>query len=120
MNDRERRIITDFFELLFEKLSPKELQESKPQAEPERKKRLIPFTKWNEHHTYPTIGQLRHFRLYGHKTGFNEACVRKVGKRLYVDERAFFEWFEKQGRGNPRQRNLGRPPEKAGRPLDCY
>jgi hypothetical protein len=57
--------------------------------------RLIPVTKWHEHHAWPPIGGLRHLIFYEKQNGF-AACIRRVGRRVLIDEAAFFEWVEQQ------------------------
>ena len=57
------------------------------------KTRLIPVTKWNEFHTWPPIGGLRHLIFYEQTNGFNY-CVVRVGRRVLIDEYKFFEWME--------------------------
>ncbi len=59
----------------------------------ERKNRLIPVTKWNDYHSWPTISGLRHLIFFEHTNGFNQ-CIRRVGRRVVIDEDAFFEWVE--------------------------
>lgn len=57
----------------------------------EPKTRLIPVTKWNEFHTWPPIGGLRHLIFYENTNGFNH-CVVRIGRRVLIDEVKFFEW----------------------------
>jgi hypothetical protein len=57
--------------------------------------RLIPATKWNEYHAYPPIGGLRHLIFHAKRTGF-EKCVKRIGKRVLIDEAAYFKWVEEQ------------------------
>ena len=56
---------------------------------------LIPLTKWPEHHSYPPLGQLRALVFNAHKNGFDH-CVRRIGKRVLIDEAAYFAWVEAQ------------------------
>lgn len=58
--------------------------------------RLIPVTEWPEHHVWPPIGGLRHLILHARETGF-DYCIRRVGRRVLIDEAKFFEWVEAQG-----------------------
>ena len=62
-------------------------------------KRLIPVTKWNDFHTWPPVGGLRHLIFYEHTNGFNH-CVVRVGRRVLIDEDKFFEWTEKTNTTN--------------------
>jgi hypothetical protein len=57
------------------------------------KNRLIPLSKWNVYHDWPTISSLRWLRFMGHENGFNAVC-KNVGRRLVIDEQAFFEWVK--------------------------
>jgi len=61
------------------------------------KTRLIPVTKWNEHHQWPPIGGLRHLIFFACENGFDKV-IRRCGRRVLIDEAAFFEWMEKQNR----------------------
>lgn len=58
------------------------------------KKNLIPVTKWNDFHTWPPIGGLRHLIFYEKTNGFNH-CIVRIGRRVLIDEDKFFEWTEK-------------------------
>ncbi|MDZ7662521.1 hypothetical protein [Thiohalophilus sp.] len=60
--------------------------------------RLIPIPKWNEYHDWPPPGGLRHLVFYGKTNGF-DAVVKRVGRRVLIDEQAFFEWVEKNQGG---------------------
>ncbi len=57
--------------------------------------RLIPVTQWAAHHSYPPLGQLRALVFNAEKTGFNR-CVRRIGRRVLIDQAAYFEWVEAQ------------------------
>ena len=61
----------------------------------ETKNRLIPVPSWNEHHTWPKQGGLRHYIFHADSNGFNKV-LKRVGRRILIDEQAFFEWVEKQ------------------------
>jgi hypothetical protein len=58
--------------------------------------RLIPLTRWNDYHPFPTVPALRWMRFNGDKTGFNR-CTLKVGKRVLIDEAKFFNWLREFG-----------------------
>ncbi len=60
-----------------------------------RPTRLIPVTRWVEYHDYPPIGGLRYLIFHAKSNGFSK-CVRRVGRRVLIDEAAFFEWVEDQ------------------------
>jgi hypothetical protein len=58
--------------------------------------RFIPVTDWNKFHVWPPLGGLRHLVFHGASNGF-DAVVRRCGRRVLIDERAFFDWVERQG-----------------------
>ena len=62
----------------------------------ERKNRLIPLTKWPQYHPWPPIGGLRHLVFYSEKNGFARV-IRRVGRRLLIDEAEFFKWADSTG-----------------------
>lgn len=55
------------------------------------KSKLIPVTKWNDFHTWPTIGGLRHLVANAKKKKFENVVIKASG-RVLIDENAFFEW----------------------------
>ncbi len=57
--------------------------------------RLIPATKWSEHHQWPPLGGLRHLIFHENSNGFNKV-IRRCGRRVLIDEAAFFQWMEEQ------------------------
>ena len=61
--------------------------------------KLIPVTEWNHHHSWPPAGGLRHLIFHAASNGFNY-CIRRVGRRVLIDERAFFEWVNEQKTGD--------------------
>lgn len=58
--------------------------------------RLIPATVWDEYHPWPPAGGMRHLIFNEKKNGFHK-CVRRVGRRVLIDEEAFFEWVAEEG-----------------------
>ena len=60
--------------------------------------RLIPVPEWNEHHSWPPVGGLRHLIFHAKEKGFDKV-VRRVGRRVLIDEAAFFQWV-KDGAGH--------------------
>ena len=56
---------------------------------------LIPATDWNKHHNWPPIGGLRHLIFNAEKNGFNKV-IRRIGRRVLIDEQAFFAWVDEQ------------------------
>lgn len=59
------------------------------------KTRLIPVTQWNEHHAWPPLGGIRHLVFHENTNGFSK-CIRRIGRRVLIDEAKFFEWVEEQ------------------------
>lgn len=59
--------------------------------------RLIPVPKWNDYHTWPPQGGLRHLIFNAKRNGF-ERVIKRAGRRVLLDEQAFFEWVESQSR----------------------
>lgn len=57
---------------------------------------LIPVTKWSQHHSWPPIGGLRHLIFNAQSNGF-DLVIRRVGRRILINEAAFFEWVNQQG-----------------------
>ena len=58
--------------------------------------RLIPVNDWNQHHVWPPAGGLRHLIFHAKRNGF-DAVVRRVGRRVLINEAEFFRWVEKNG-----------------------
>ncbi len=59
--------------------------------------RLIPVTKWNDHHEWPPQGGLRHLIFNARTNGF-DSVVKRAGRRVLLDEAAFFQWVESQSK----------------------
>ena len=58
--------------------------------------RLIPANDWPKHHAWPPLGGLRHLIFFAATNGF-DTVIRRVGRRVLVDEQAFFSWVAAQG-----------------------
>ena len=54
-------------------------------------KRLIPVKDWVKYHLWPPIGGLRHLIFNARTNGFDRV-IRRGGRRVLIDEAAFFEW----------------------------
>jgi len=61
--------------------------------------KLIPVSDWGKHHSWPPQGGLRHLIFHEETNGFSH-CIRRVGRRVLIDEVKFFEWVEKQNENN--------------------
>jgi hypothetical protein len=56
---------------------------------------LIAVTDWARHHPWPPLGGLRHLIFHAKSNGFSK-CVCRVGRRVLIDEAAFFDWVREQ------------------------
>jgi hypothetical protein len=56
-------------------------------------RRLIPANEWDKHHEWPPLGGLRHLIFHAKANGF-EAVIRRSGRRVLIDEQAFFQWID--------------------------
>lgn len=61
--------------------------------------RLIPLTQWPEHHPWPPLGGLRHLVFHARSNGFDKV-IKRAGRRVLLDEQAFFDWVNEQGGNN--------------------
>ena len=59
--------------------------------------RLIPLTKWSEHHDWPPQGGLRHLAFHAKTKGCEDVFVR-CGRKVLVNEEKFFEFVERENR----------------------
>lgn len=57
---------------------------------------LISVPDWKNHHPWPPEGGLRHLVFHAETNGFNKV-IRRIGRRVLIDEAAFFEWAETSG-----------------------
>ncbi len=60
--------------------------------------RLLALTDWPKHHAWPPLGGLRHLVHNAKHNGFDKV-IRRVGRRVLINETAFFEWVEEQNHG---------------------
>jgi len=58
--------------------------------------RLIPVKDWQKYHLWPPLGGLRHLIFHEKTNGFDRV-VRRCGRRVLIDEAAFFEWTKNKG-----------------------
>lgn len=70
------------------------------ETSPEASTRLIPVPEWPKIHPWPTKAALRHLCHHADRNGF-EKVIRRVGRRVLIDERAFFAWVEEQNVRSP-------------------
>lgn len=57
---------------------------------------LCTVKQWAERHSWPPIGGLRHLIFNAQTNGFNKV-IRRVGRRVLIDEAAFFDWVNTNG-----------------------
>ena len=69
-------------------------------------KRMIPVTKWHEHHPWPSTAGLRWLIFNAETNGFN-MCIRRAGRRVLIDEQAFFQSVDSQNGIEARAANAG-------------
>ncbi len=57
--------------------------------------RFIPVPDWNNYHGWPPIGGLRNLIFHRSTNGLDDfKVIKKVGKRVLIDEKAFFSWLD--------------------------
>jgi len=61
-------------------------------------KRFIPVANWSQFHSWPPLGGLRHLIFHEKENGFDE-CIVRAGRRVLINEQAFFSWLEAQKKG---------------------
>ncbi len=61
--------------------------------------KLIPVPKWNNYHEWPTQAALRYYIFNAEFNGFNKV-IKRVGRRILIDENQFFLWVENQNGGH--------------------
>lgn len=71
--------------------------------------RILPVNKWP--HPWPSQSGLRHLIFNAESNGFSR-CVRRIGRRVLIDEAEFFNWVrnrsEELGRVQRKGRRRGR------------
>lgn len=63
-------------------------------------RRLIPLTHWPDYHPWPSVSALRHYRFQARTDPAYSAwrrVFRAVGRRVLVDEQAFFAVLDGEG-----------------------
>ncbi len=58
--------------------------------EEQTKTRLIPASAWGKYHPWPPPGGMRHL-IFNAKTNGFEQAIKRIGRRVLIDERKFFE-----------------------------
>ena len=57
--------------------------------------KYIPIPDWNKHHPWPTAVGLRNLIYHKDQNNFAKV-IKRVGRRILIDEAAFFQWVEEQ------------------------
>lgn len=63
--------------------------------EEQKTNRFIPVTQWNNHHSWPPIGGLRHLIYEREENGF-DMVLKRPNRVWLIDEKAFFKWVEER------------------------
>lgn len=58
-------------------------------------RRLLTVSQWNQFYPWPTPAGLRHLIFYAKTNGFHQV-MRRVGRRVLIDEAEFFRWLDEQ------------------------
>ena len=58
--------------------------------------RFIPAASWHQYHAWPSRAALRNLIFKAETNGLASA-IRRVGRRVLIDEAAFFAWVDRQG-----------------------
>jgi hypothetical protein len=66
--------------------------------EPQASRRLIPAARWHQYHPWPSQAALRDLILKAGRNGLTPA-IRRVGRRVLIDEAEFFAWVDRVGSG---------------------
>lgn len=64
-------------------------------TELQNKTRYIPLTRWGDFHPYPSTSALRSLVFNAKTNGFDKV-IRRIGKRILIDETAWFEYVDNQ------------------------
>jgi hypothetical protein len=70
------------------------------------KTRFIPVTRWNEYHDWPSQAALRYY-IFNAKINNFDSVTKRVGRRVLLDESAFFAWIENSGQKQDAQKAGG-------------
>lgn len=73
----------------------KERKEQSVVTEKQKERKLIPLVEWPKMHTWPPLGGLRHLVFHAKANGFDRV-IRRIGKRILIDEQEFFNWVDGQ------------------------
>lgn len=57
------------------------------------KPRYLTVSEWCKEHPWPPIGGLRHLIFHAETNNFKKV-IRRCGRRVLINEQAFFNWIE--------------------------
>lgn len=57
--------------------------------------RMIPLSRWEEFHSYPSMGAMRNI-IFHEKTNGADQWIRRIGRKIFVNEQEFFKWVNGQ------------------------
>lgn len=57
--------------------------------------KLLTVNEFTQKHSWPPLGGLRHLIFNAETNGF-DTVIRRVGRRVLLDEAAFFQWVDAQ------------------------
>jgi len=57
--------------------------------------RYFTVKQWQKKHEWPREGGLRHLIFNAKQNGF-DSVIRRVGRRILIDEQAFLKWVDQQ------------------------
>lgn len=72
---------------------------------PLQSRRLIPLTDWSKYHPYPPLGGLRDLVYHAKINGFDKV-IRRVNRRILIDEEAWFAWVDEKNSKNMEGENV--------------
>ena len=67
-----------------------------------KKRSLIPVSKWNQFHEWPTVAALRYYIFNAQFNSFDKV-LKRVGRRCLIDEEAFFRWVDERNSINEKE-----------------
>ncbi len=62
---------------------------------------LLTVKQFCQRHAWATPGGIRHLIFYGSSNGFDK-CIRRLGRRVLLDEAQVFEWLDRKNESVPR------------------
>lgn len=83
----------NFKNIVLEIIALEKMTKSEPKQD--KKRKLIPLSKWNDYHPTPAVGTLRQ-RVF-HDKNFEDYCIERDGRTLLIDEDKYFEYQLNKG-----------------------